>query len=130
MRFTIGYASGMSMSTAPAIPNTAPTPLPAKRGRAVDEEAEPGQQQDAEDAGEDDAFTFLHGYASTAMSPFGLCLAGENDAVGLVVRIESVLDRHLDLAGSHLHLAHAAGADAAREFDSDAELLGELQNGV
>ena len=32
MRLAIVYASGTSISTAPAIPNIDPTPLPAKRG--------------------------------------------------------------------------------------------------
>src|SRR5699024_4482386 len=57
----------------------------------------------------------------------GLCLAGQNDVVGFIVGIESVLHLLLDLAGSHPHLAHAAGADAAREFDPDAELLREFR---
>src|ERR1700694_1078178 len=59
-----------------------------------------------------------------------LRLAGENDAVRFVVRIESVLNRHLNLAGSHLHFADAAGADATREFDSDAKFFGELEDGL
>ena len=59
------------MSTAPAIPNTAPTPLPGKRGERWTRKPSQAKQQDAEDAGDDDAFTLLHGYASTAMSLFG-----------------------------------------------------------
>ncbi|MPM99297.1 hypothetical protein SDC9_146488 [bioreactor metagenome] len=44
---------------------------PRKARRAVDEEAEPAYQQDAEYTGEDDTFTFFHNYASTVTSPLG-----------------------------------------------------------
>ena len=58
------------------------------------------------------------------------CLTGEDNAVGLIIGVERVLDCHRDLAGSHLHLAHAAGADTAGELDSNAEFLGKFEYGL
>jgi hypothetical protein len=42
-----------------------------KPRRAVNKKAKPTKQQEAEDANDDYALTFFHGYASTAMSPVG-----------------------------------------------------------
>jgi hypothetical protein len=52
----------------PGYPEHRPNPATGKARRAMNEEAEPGKQQHGEDPGDDEAFTLLHGYASTTTS--------------------------------------------------------------